>query len=109
MTSAPESGTRLRVLSVAEVAAMLGWGERRTRRWLVGHNLRLGGTLLVNRSAGARRKLWCVSVEALKQLAPNWFASPEQVEVTLEEHEKRLSRLERGQSALEDAVLRLSR
>jgi hypothetical protein len=108
VTSAPESGVQLRVLSVAEVAAMLGWGERRTRRWLVGHNVKLGGKLLVNRSAGARRKLWCVSVEALKQLAPQWFASPEQVEVTLEEHEKRLTRLERGQTILEEAVRRLS-
>lgn len=90
----PEIDPQLsRIYSIPEVAKLLGWPERRTRRWLVSHNKRLDGQLLENVGRG-QRNMWSVSAGALKQLAPKWFVSREQTEITLESQHMRLVRLE---------------
>ena len=83
-------------LSIPEVAALAGWGERRMRRHLVALDAKVGGGLLVNigRRSTAR---WSVTLEALRRASPGWFS----------ESDERLSELEAELDELRESVAKL--
>ena len=78
---APAPPSLTHVMTPPQVARMAGWSRRRMHRHLTHHNRRLGGRLLFDASMGESRPRWTVSVAALKNLAPQWFNDPEQVQM----------------------------
>lgn len=64
----------LRVLTIAEVAQMIGWPVRRTHRYLTSLDRQLGRSLL--RDVGrAGKPRWTLTIGALRAACPEWFAS----------------------------------
>lgn len=91
-------GDRHELLTFADVARRAGWccedakkkpvgsprcncrlcdkGEQRMRRHLLAQDKQLNGMLLERRGEGTRTR-YLVSLAAIEQVAPQWFADPE--------------------------------
>lgn len=72
------------VLTPPQVAKLIGWSRRRTFRYLLLANARMGGRLLHDASMGSKRPRWTVSVAALKGIAGQWFNDIDQVQMEFE-------------------------
>lgn len=92
-----------RVYTTTELAAMIGWPRRKLVRHLKRMNAEHGGTLIKN--VGTRlRPRWTVTLDALKQAAPQWLRDPEDVEARLEDLEDRVRFLTTRGDLLEETV-----
>lgn len=94
--------TSTEVLTISQAAKRAGWSRRRMYRFLLAQHRKTGG-LLVNVSAG-KRPIWTVSLGALRGIAPEWSADPEQVSVDLECLRERAANAEHRLSVHDDEL-----
>lgn len=82
------------VLTIPQVAKLAGWSYDRMLAHLLALNRDTGGMLLVNVGRGANRPRWTVTLKALQSVSPQWFQDPEELRAILEDHTRRLRRVE---------------
>jgi hypothetical protein len=82
------------VLTIPQVAKLAGWSYDRMLAHLLAMNRECNGMLLVNVGRGASRPRWTVTLSALQSVSPQWFQDPEELRAILEDHSRRLRRLE---------------
>lgn len=82
------------VLTIPQVAKLAGWSYDRMLAHLLSLNRETGGILLVNVGRGKDRPRWTVTLKALQSVSPQWFQDPEELRAILEDHSRRLKRVE---------------
>lgn len=86
-------------LRIAEVATLLGWSYKRTKRWLMLAHEACGGALL----DGGGARPYTVTLAALRRAYPDVFEPPPGLEARVEESEARTRELE--EQVLQTATL----
>src|SRR5689334_3311650 len=94
------------VLTIPQVAKLAGWSYDRMLAHLLALNRECGGTILRNVGRGKARPRWTITLKALQAVSPQWFQDPEELRAVLEDHAKRLKRVE---AIVELHTLRLSK
>jgi len=98
-----------KLVSIAQVAQVAGWEYQRMRRHLVRMNEQLGGLLLSDvRSEGSSRPRYMLTMAALEQVQPNWFAQCQSLGARVEELEEELGEREDMIAAAHRDIGRLS-
>lgn len=80
------------LVTIAELAKRANWNKRRMLRFITRINAEHDGALLY-RPEGARK--FTVNSRALLLVAPMLFSDPESVRAQLDDHEQRITRVEK--------------